>query len=344
MKLREAAMSRQQSELSFCWWNLNSFAHFDENSSLVRRWPKQPENFEAKRDRILAALREIFSGGLPDLLAVCEVTREAAFELARLMSPTYDVAVVPAYPKDDGFQVAIIYRSAIGFEAEDPLLAYENLDVAEETRPMIRVKFTQEGQVIRFVACHWTSFDNIHSETTRERLADYLRKDTYQFLRPDGSHIRGDRHIVILGDLNEEPTSRLFEFDANHLAAFRDHHSGRRPAHWRDKNQSRVRLYNTSWRFLGEQLPYCGKLPAPGLAGTFYSEELGWRTLDHVIVSGGLLNVPPPYLDEANTRVVVTETMRSRDDFPRPFQKAGNPGISDHLPIIGKIILSEDVK
>jgi endonuclease/exonuclease/phosphatase family metal-dependent hydrolase len=177
--------------------------------------------------------------------------------------------------------------------------------------------------------------------TARQKLADYIRGDTYDFLQPTTPGIPSDRHTVILGDLNEEPTSEVFE---ENLAAGRDHASGRQAAHWRDRQVRRVRLYNASWRFLGEQVAYSGGAPAPGLAGTYYSQEWGWRTFDHLIVSGGLLSAPPPYLDEANTRVAATAAMRSPDGLLRPFGAAGNPGISDHLPIMDRIILSEGAK
>ncbi len=174
------------------------------------------------------------------------------------------------------------------------------------------------------------------------KLADYLRGDTYEFLQPKTSGTPSDRHTVILGDLNEEPTSDVFE---EHLAAARDHASGRQAAHWRDRQVRRVRLYNAAWRYLGEQVAYNGGPPIPGGAGTFYNQELGWRTFDHLIVSGGLLSAPPPYLDEANTRVAATAcSMRSPDGMLRPFEAAGSPGISDHLPIMGWIILSEGAK
>jgi endonuclease/exonuclease/phosphatase family metal-dependent hydrolase len=331
-------MAGQQATLSFCWWNLHNFAHFDAHRASERRWPKRAEDFEAKRDRVLAALRELFPGGFPDLLAVCEVTRKAASELKDRMSPDFDIAVAPPpYLPDDGFQVAVIYRKGIGFSADTPLLPDEELDVSEETRPMIPVQYTQAGQVIRFVACHWTSFDNALSRATRVRLADYLRKNTYAFLQPKTSGSSSNRHIVILGDLNEEPTAPVFE---EHLAAARDHESGRQAAHWRDGQVRRVRLYNAAWRYLGEQVAYSGGPPTPSVAGTFYNQD-GWRTYDHLIVSGDLLRPRPPYLDEANTGVAVTAAMRSPDGMIRPFDLVGNPGISDHLPILGKIILSE---
>jgi endonuclease/exonuclease/phosphatase family metal-dependent hydrolase len=170
------------------------------------------------------------------------------------------------------------------------------------------------------------------------RLADYLRGDTYEFLQAHGSGAFAERHTVILGDLNEEPTSHVFE---EHLTAARDHASGRQAAHWRDRQVRRVRLYNAAWRFLGEQVAYAGGRPMPGIAGTFYNQELGWRTFDHLVVSGGLLSDPPPYLDEANTRVAATAIMRSPEGVHRPFEAARYPGISDHLPIVGRIILQE---
>jgi hypothetical protein len=66
-------MAGQLAVLSFCWWNLHDFAHFDAGRASERRWPKRAEDFEAKRDRILATLQELFEGGFPDLLAVCKI-------------------------------------------------------------------------------------------------------------------------------------------------------------------------------------------------------------------------------------------------------------------------------
>jgi len=228
-------MNAQQDAISFCWWNLHDFAHFDPNLASDSRRPKRDIDFEAKRDRILAALRELFAGGYPDLLAVCEITREAATDLSQRMGTAFDIAVAPTYPHDDGFQVAVIFRKDIGFSADTPLLAE---DVSEETRPMIAVRFRRGDTVIRFVACHWTSFDSPQSRKMRRRLADYISRDTYEFLQPNNQAGPLNHHTVILGDLNIEPTSPIFEED---LAAFRDHDSSRW-VHWRDRNQRRVRL------------------------------------------------------------------------------------------------------
>src|SRR3954470_21393343 len=124
MASREDRMAGQQATLSFCWWNLHNFAHFDASRASERRWPKRAEDFEAKRDRILSTLQELGADGFPDLFAICEVTREAASELTSRMSPAFDVAFAPTYPRDDGFQVAVLYREGVGFSADTPLLPF----------------------------------------------------------------------------------------------------------------------------------------------------------------------------------------------------------------------------
>ena len=72
--------------LSFVWWNLHNFAHFDIAKISHERWPKSQKDYDAKRDRILEALREVFGKRNPHLLAFCEITREAAQDLASSIS------------------------------------------------------------------------------------------------------------------------------------------------------------------------------------------------------------------------------------------------------------------
>jgi hypothetical protein len=71
-------MAGQQTALSFCWWNLHDFAHFDANRASGERWPKRAEDFEAKRDRILATLQELFAGGFLVALEVNNATNSRA--------------------------------------------------------------------------------------------------------------------------------------------------------------------------------------------------------------------------------------------------------------------------
>jgi endonuclease/exonuclease/phosphatase family metal-dependent hydrolase len=331
-------MNGQPGFLTFGWWNLHNFAHYDAARSSDPRWPKLSAHYEAKRERVLAALQELFGQALPDLLAVCEITRQAAHDLAARLPPGFNVAVSPTYAHDDGFQVAVFYRSVVGFSPEPPLIPTDVEDLAEGTRPMVPVHFTFPGHVIRFVACHWTAFDTDTSRLARERLADVLRRDTHAFLEPEVPKAGIAHHVVVLGDLNEEPMSPVFE---HRLIGRRDRESSR-SRHWRDAQVRRVRLYNAAWRYLGEQVAHGAPgPPAIGTAGTYFQNPHNWRTFDHVLVSCGLLGASPPYLDEAQTRVVSTPLLRDESGLPRPFEPGNTRGVSDHLPIVGRLVLPE---
>lgn len=322
------------------WWNLHNFAHYDASQSSATRWPTSQADYEAKRDRVLVAFQEMFGKDYPDLIAVCEITRIAASDLANRLPTGFSVTFSQDYPRDDGFQVAVFYRSGVGLSAELPLLPTELEDVAEGTRPMVPVHLTMPGHLIRFVACHWTAFDE--GRVARERLADIVRRDTFHFLHPTRVRmVDRTRHIVILGDLNEEPMSPVFE---QRLIGRRDRESSRSD-HWRDEQVRRIRLYNAAWRYVGEQVSHGATGQSTiGAAGTYFTDPHNWRTLDHILVSGGLLGATPPYFDEAQTRIVATPIMVDEHGLPRPFQIGATRGVSDHLPIVGRIVLPETTK
>lgn len=324
-------------DLTFCWWNVHNFAHHDSNRTSAPRWPKRPQDYTAKRDRLLAAFGEMFAAGRPDLIAVCEVTREAVRDLARHLPAGFEVSVAPGYEFDDGFQVAVLYRTGMGFTPELPVLPADREDLAQGTRPMIPIHLSLPGHVIRFVACHWTAFDTPESRDARERSADVLRRDTFEFLAPSVPSPGVERHAVVLGDLNEEPTAGLFQ---TKLIGRRDRESTH-TRHWRDGAVRRVRLYNAAWRYLGEQHPHRGGRAAASPAGTYFRTPHDWRTFDHVLVSSGLLGESPPYLDESRTGVASTPLMRDGQGYPLAFEPGSATGISDHLPIVGRIVLPE---
>lgn len=326
--------------LRFAWWNLHNFAHHDAARISAPRWPKLATHYEAKRERTLAAFRDLFGNEFPDLLAVCEITREAARDLASRLQPGFDVALSPTYPHDDGFQVAVFYRTGADLSPELPLLPADAEDLAEGTRPMIPVHLTLSGHVIRFVACHWTAFDTGTSRLARERLADVLRRDIHAFLQPEVPTPAIARHVVVIGDLNEEPMSDVFE---HRLIGRRDRESSH-DKHWRDAEVRRVRLYNAAWRYLGERVPHGVPGPPVGSAGTYFKDPHDWRTFDHVLVSCGLLGPNPPYFDEAQTGVISTPILRDARGVPRPFEFGSTRGVSDHLPIVGRLVLPESPK
>lgn len=327
-------MTRQSQALKFAWWNLHNFRHYDPTKAADTRWPKRRAHYEAKRERVLTAFDQIFRDQYPDLIAVCEITRQAADDLVARLPPGFRVVTSPTNPRISAFQVAIFFRAGISLTPEPPLIPEDEEDVAEGTRPMIPIHLTLSDHLIRFVACHWTAFEA--SRVARERLADILRRDAYAFLKPESPAGTAARHIVILGDLNEEPMSAIFE---DRLIGRRDRRSaGTR--HRTDANVRRIRLYNAAWRYLGEQVAHgADKPPRLNVAGTYFKAPFEWRTVDHVLVSSGLLGSNPPYLDEASTGIVATAIMLGDDGLPRPFSPGSASGVSDHLPIVGRLVL-----
>jgi hypothetical protein len=327
---------------SFAWWNLHNFAHYDRARISHPRWPRRRADAEAKRDRILAALGEVFGTSYPDLIAVCEITQKAASDLGARLPGRYEILLPPLYPTGDGFHVAVFYRPQAGLAPEVPLLPGESEDVPEGTRPMMPVHLTLPGHLSRFVACHWTAYDNSSSRVVRERLADVLRRDSYNFLEPPSPTPGVSRHLVVLGDLNAEPMSRIF---AERLIGCRDRASSRH-RHWRDDKVRRIRLYNAAWRYLGEQVPHGPRGQPIGAAGTLYNDsqsmdKRGWRTYDHLLVSAGLLGEAAPHLDEAQTGIRFTPSMRDESGRPKPFAPVDPRGVSDHLPIVGRLVVPE---
>jgi hypothetical protein len=194
---------------------------------------------------------------------------------------------------------------------------------------------------IRWIACHWQARFGGQSDQYRSDVAQHLSRHVYQYLRTEQSGMA--RHVVILGDLNEEPYGR----PEKRLHAERSRARSRDPEHYSDRDVERVHLYNCAFRWLGERHPHDGN-EAPqqvDVAGTYYwRERKSWHTFDQVIVSGSLLGQGLPHLREDALGIAVVREAVSEDGMPQKFEwRAGRPrGISDHVPICGAIALTQE--
>jgi endonuclease/exonuclease/phosphatase family metal-dependent hydrolase len=200
---------------------------------------------------------------------------------------------------------------------------------------MAIVEYTRAGHRILFIFCHWTAFGE-NSETYRERLADAASVRAYQFINdPKRKNIP---HVVVLGDLNTEPFDKVF---LNRFHASRDRDRSRKRVHSSDHDVRRVRFYNPSWRLLGECHPHDPANLKPQYAGTYYnSNDRAWHTYDQVLVTGGLLGVNPPYLEETSFSVTPLPGCLGEGGKPEAFSWSNGvaSGLSDHLPLTGSII------
>lgn len=330
------------SELRFVWWNAYDF--YDFRPEKIKRggksrWPSSRADYEEKCRRVDNALSELFSEiGMPHILCLGEITKAAAEELRDRMMPKYRVISLDVKADEPTLQVAVLYSedsAEFSFVESMPIVVPR---VPRGTRPMAVLDAKIGAHVIRFIACHWQArIDEEGSAKIRNRSAEFLSEYCYEFI----NSVAGGNHVVIVGDLNEEP----FEKNLEVLNAHRHRARSLSKPHWTDKDVKRTHLYNLSWRLLGEKHPHASPNrntdAMKDCAGTYYWEsKSSWRTFDQVLVSGGLLESARPQISEAHCSIVSTDGFLT-DGLPLKFERDAKKlrGLSDHLPISGKILI-----
>jgi endonuclease/exonuclease/phosphatase family metal-dependent hydrolase len=327
-------MPESKAAFEFLWWNVDSFAHFDAARAGEPQWPPELAAYQAKCDRVDLALRGLIVPRCPDVLALAEVTNRAATELRNRLLPGYVVHSLDLLPRAE-LQIALVYNPAV---ASNP----NYLDVPgvpPSTRPIACLDVCWTNHQLRIYACHWAARFRQASEDTRRDVAKYLNAMLYDFMR--AASAGEQRHVLIVGDFNEEPFGLL----ETRFHASRDRTSARRREHYTDQHVKRLRLYNSAWRWLGEHRPHSGGAFTGEIAGTYYwRKERCWRTFDQVMVDGTLLTQETPYLDEAQLEVLTSPALLGESQRPQKFRwNQGKPeGVSDHLPVRGRIILTRE--
>lgn len=327
-------------DLRFAWWNVQDFAHFDPRRAAEMRWPPTQQAYEEKCERIDSVLNDtLLDHGQLDLLGLGEITRKAADDLRDRCLPGYMVLSMDvARPHRSELQVAFIHRSVTNFAPQEPLVVPY---MPRGTRPMAVLDYSRDGHRIRFIGCHWTARFRKSGENRRADIAQHLSHEIYEYL--DHNDASEARHVVVLGDLNEDP----FGLVEDRLHAHRSRHRALMRPHYTDRDVSRWRLYNLSWRMLGEHLPHDGtSLPTPrSLAGTYYYRaQNSWHTFDQMIVDGSLLTEHCPFIDESECRIVQHPSLFDTDGLPRKLEWFANfpkGCVSDHLPLLGMIKLEK---
>lgn len=327
-------------DLRIVWWNANDFFHFDPirvSKGKKSRWPVSLAAYEAKHDLVKAGLAELqVKFGDIDILCLCEITNIAAERLRDQLFSGYRLISLDIKADEPTLQVAIIYPENdldIQYYERPPLTA---MAMPHGTRPMPVLDIITGKDTIRLIACHWQArLDEDTSNTYRGRTADFLGMYSFDFI----DHNPEFNHVLIVGDLNEEPYERSLSL----LNAHRHRGKSLKKQHWQDRKVKRVHLYNASWRHFGEKHAH----PSPSgsatelvdSAGTYYWEAKGsWHNFDQIILSGGLLRSARPFIDESSI-VVVSLPSFVTNGFPAKFQYdvTGSKGLSDHLPIFLKI-------
>lgn len=317
--------------LRLIWWNAQDFAHFDASRQGERQWPDSQESFDAKAVLLANVLKGQLDGQ-PVIIALGETTSKALETLRTSLLPTYNVFSLDLLERSD-MHVGFIYPKSPSYVVQPPFVPEY---VPQGTRPMAVLDVIDGAHRIRIVACHWTARFRDTSAKTRSETARALSRYVFDYLTAAATD--EERHIVLIGDFNEEPAG-LLEAD---LYAVRDRYHAQRK-HKSDQPIKRRYLYNVSWRLLGERL-----LPTDGphqAAGTYYwPSEKAWRTFDQIVIDGSLAGTTYPMLDESHTKVIIHPESFRAGPTPRKFWwdgTAATGGVSDHLPVVTLLRLGD---
>lgn len=313
------------------WWNANNYYHFD-SAETGDRWPKSDADYAEKCRRVDFALNSFFaSSKKPMILAFCEITKKAAEDLRMRLLSDYDLISLDVLTNRPSLQIAIFFKKTIHIKIteQNPIVVS---DMPRNTRPMAVLDVENGVKCVRMVFCHWQARFEEEAKSSREKMAEFLNKYTYDYLLSSR-----DRSVLIIGDLNEDP----FEEALIKLHAHR-YRSRAGDKHWSDKDTRRIHLYNCTWRLLGEKAAYSNNNSsvAKSAAGTYYwGLKKRWHSYDQIIVSFGLISNNLPHLDERATHIVdLPEFIPEKLPVGFKKDKSGYIGLSDHLPIYTNII------
>jgi endonuclease/exonuclease/phosphatase family metal-dependent hydrolase len=325
------------------FWNVHNLYPYvpGRHTDSATHWPPTPEAYEAKLAAVADVLRGI-PGGVPDLMAFCEVAtpkaaggRDALADLCDELGDQFEhftgtegdsrgAACGVVWSADELLEDAgarVLHRVETGYSGP-------------YGRPILESQFVEadSGRVFTLLVNHWTSRRETNSEARRLEAGETLLNLLLQRVST-GQPFCGDPStlVVVVGDFNDEP------FDAA-LTDLRGLLSPPYAARDRTAVLRRRRmdpapvLYNAAWRLLGEQQSRCEEIEADWEkpAGTYLLGDTGrgqWRTYDQVLVSAGMLEGPRPVFDDGSLLVHCPRELTTRHGAP------ASDMMSDHFPV-----------
>ena len=270
-----------------------------------------------KIENLSAVIKKMNADKGPDVLGICEIENlDVIKRLAKAMATPgrkYSVVHMDS-PSGRGIDCAIIYDAArlrlvssafhaIGDPAEAPMF------VPLTTRFSVEALFDVGGKRLTVFMNHWPSRGN--PATQRSAAAKVVRARLDQLLAADPL-----ADVIVMGDLNDHPTDASVKDDL------------------KTTDNSTVL---TEGRFFNTM----AAIAAMPNRGTYVFENK-WETIDHIIVSPGLLTAAGfKWKADSTTEVKFPEqifTPKDAKQIPRPNRMySGNlyheSGISDHLPV-----------
>ena len=275
------------------------------------------EKYNKKINDLAHVISLVNPSELPEIVGLAEVENDKVLDdlvlSEQLKQGKYSVIHFDS-PDERGIDVAMIYRPD-EFTAEDykAIPVIFPFDSSETTRDILYVMGkAKDGETLHFFVNHWKSRSEGVQETEPRRIytAITLRKEIDLLMNKEP-----DAKIVIMGDLNDEPTNK----SVHEMLA----------ANNKRKNVNPRELYNLMY-----------DMHNTGNVGSYFYRGT-WNMLDNLIISQPLLNNKSGYhTDFDGGKIFRQEWMLYKDEKYKesvPNRTYGGPeyygGISDHFPI-----------
>jgi predicted extracellular nuclease len=275
------------------------------------------EKYEKKLNDLAHVISSINPSELPEIIGLAEVENNKVLnDLIRTEQMRAGNFSVIHYDSPDvrGIDVAMLYRPDEFTPTDSKAIpVIFPFDSTETTRDILYVSGkTKNNETLYLFVNHWKSRSEGVQETEPRRIytAITLRKEIDLIMNKEP-----DAKIIIMGDLNDEPTNRSIHemLMANNMR----------------KNINPLELYNLMY-----------DMHNSGNVGSYFYRGT-WNMLDNLIVSQSLLNDKSGYhTDYEGGKIFKQDWMLYRDEKYKesvPNRTYGGSqyygGISDHFPV-----------
>lgn len=246
----------------------------------------------------------------PAVIGVCEVENFQVLLDLTTKTPleSFGYQIIHENSSDPrGIDVALLYRSELAKRIDHVSIRLKDTDFKTRDILLARLFFPQTEDTIHVFVNHWPSRYGGKEQTEPKRfeIAHLLRHhvDSLQIIDPEIK-------ILVMGDLNDEPTDKSLKEILNALPA--------------DKSIDQHQLYNLCFDAYRS-----GK-------GTLVFKEINntWFLFDQIIVSGSLID-GEGFIVKGRKIAIFDPPWILNDE--KPFRTYQGPiykgGFSDHLPI-----------
>lgn len=293
---------------------------YDESINDVEFTPKgakqwTPDKYQKKLNNlatVISRLAKEYCPGGPAAIGISEIENRGVIEdlirTGELAKVGYEIVHVDS-PDRRGVDVALIYNPQLFQVTSYVAYPYHLPDNPTfRTRDQLLVSGKLAGESFHIVVNHWPSRYGNKSSALREHAASISKHIADSIYTADP-----DAKVVIMGDLNDDPTDKSCRVVLNAKRYQKDVKPGG--------------LFNTMWEFYDK-----------GIGTLSYQDK--WSLFDQIIISDNLLGKDWSTLKYWKTEIFNREFLHSKEG-----KKKGYPlrtfsgdtflnGYSDHFPVI----------